>query len=779
MGITQTAFRVLLGRRLPITSGDLTVAGIESPVVVRRDRYGIPYIQAESDEDAWYGLGFCQAQDRAFTLETMLRVARGTLSEVVGARGLAVDRLSRRIGLLHSAQPHLDVLEPNVRAILDSFARGITQGIEVGAAKPAHEFALLRTKPTPWTALDVMAVSKLQAFAMASNWDVKLARYRILLDEGPEALQVLEPDYPEWHPVSVPQGTTAGPAADRLAQDLHLFGDEVGMGGASNSWAVSASRTASGRPILADDPHLPPSMPPHWYLAHVRTPDWAVAGASFVGAPVFPAGHNEVAAWGVTLGLADNTDLYVEELSPDGDSVRNDQGFTKCETRNEVIRVKGGKDVVETVKVTPRGPIVGPALAGEFGAVSMQAKWLEASPMRGFLTAFKARSFEEFRGAFEQWPSISFNIVYADTSDAIGWLLVGDVPRRRKGSGTVPMPGWDPDAGWEDEPVPFSEMPFLSGPPSGYVASANNSPIPSRDEPYLGSNWIEGYRLARIEEVLKARTDWDVAAMMELQMDQVSLPWREMRDTVLSIPVEDEHAVRALEVLREWDGVVAADSAGAAVFELFVEEMTRRLAQAKAPRSWRWAVGVGFSQIQPFTLVTARRVGFLVRMLREQPDDWFDRLWADEIEDALQAVYSLMLLSQGPDHDRWTWGGVRPLTLRHQAGTAPVLGKIFNRGPFRVGADTNTVAQTASNPLEVHDDPLVVASLRMVLDVGNWEESRFVLPGGQSGNPLSPHYDDQLPLWLRGDGVPMAWSPDAVQRAAVETLRLEPSGPLA
>ena len=173
MGIAKTALRALLGRRLPITGGVLTVYGIERPVVIHRDRYGIPYIQAESDEDAWYGLGFCQAQDRAFALETMLRAAQGTLSEMVGVRGLPVDRLSRRLGILHSARPHLDVLDSDVRAVFDSFAHGVTDGLSAGAARPAHEFALLRTRPTPWTALDVMAVSKKQAFAMASNWDAE------------------------------------------------------------------------------------------------------------------------------------------------------------------------------------------------------------------------------------------------------------------------------------------------------------------------------------------------------------------------------------------------------------------------------------------------------------------------------------------------------------------------------------------------------------------------------------------------------------------------------
>ena len=470
-------FQLLLGRRLPITKGTLSVPGIARPVLIHRDGYGVPYIEAESDEDAWYALGFCQAQDRAFTLEMMLRAARGTVAELVGPEGIGVDRLSRRLGLLASARPQLDALDPDVRAIFESFALGVTDGTRVGARRPAHEFTLLRTRPTPWTVVDAMGVAKLQSFVMASSWDVKLARYRILREDGPEALKELEPHYPWWHPISTPQGVEAGPAADRLAQDLALFGHTVRLGGASNAWAVAPDRTATGRPILANDPHLPPSMPPQWYLAHVRTPEWAVAGAAFVGTPIMAVGHNEVAAWGVTLGLADDTDLYLEELSRDGAAVREGDRFVPCATRREVISVKGKEDLVEEVKVTPRGPILSPILPGEAAAISIRAKWLEALPIRGLLTAVRARSFDEFRGAFEQWPSASLNVVYADASGSIGWLLAGEVPRRRKGWGTIPLPGWDPDVSWEDEAVGFEEMPYAIDPPSGFVASANNRPI--------------------------------------------------------------------------------------------------------------------------------------------------------------------------------------------------------------------------------------------------------------------------------------------------------------
>ena len=775
MSIPRVLFRLLLGRRTPITSGSVKVPGIERPVTIRRDRYGIPYIEAESDEDAWHAVGFCQGQDRAFRLEVLLRLARGTLSEFVGPRGLAVDRLSRRIGFLRSAGPQLEALAPDIHAMLDAFARGVTAGLTKGSKRKAHEFKLLRSKPTPWSAVDVVAVGKLQSFVMSSNWDIELARLYIQREDGPEALEAVDPPYPSWQPVSLPPAAEAGQAAGRLADDLRLLAETAGLRGASNAWAIAPERTATGRPLLANDPHLQPLIPPHWYLASVRTPEWAVAGATFVGAPSFPIGHNDVAAWGLTLGLADNTDLFIEELAADGRSVREGDQFVECEVRREVIRYKGRGQLVEDVVITPRGPIVGPALGDELGSISIRALWLDPLPMKGLLVAHRARSFEEFRRSFEEWPSMSLSMVYADTSGSIGWQLAGQVPRRRKGWGTVPLPGWDQEVGWHEAPVAFDEMPHVSDPPSGFVATANNQPTPDGEGPFLGYDWIDGYRYARILEGLDARDDWDMQGVRAMQTDTASIPWRELRDIVLSAPGRSEEARLALDLLRDWDGDVAADSAAATVFELFVAEMSQRVARAKAPGTWRWALGRGSSPVVSISLLAARRVGHLVRLLRDQPEGWFDTPWQEVVEEALAAAVARLQAERGNDQRRWAWGDVRSLTLRHPFGEGRVLGRVFNRGPFPWGGDANTVSQAAPDPTDPTSNPLVVASLRMVVDVGSWDDCLFSLPGGQSGNPVSRHYDDMLPLWLRGEGVPIAWSEAAIEKATTATLRLLPA----
>lgn len=551
-------------------------------------------------------------------------------------------------------------------------------------------------------------------------------------------------------------------------------GTDGWRGGASNNWALAADRTASGRPLLANDPHLSPTLPPHWYLTQIRTPDWAVAGATFVGSPAVLIGHNGFCAWGVTVGMVDNTDLFLEEVGPDGRSVRAGDRFEPCEVRSETITVKGGESVTEEVLVTPRGPIVGPAMGGEIGALSIRATWLQPQRVDGFFSMPRVRGFEEFRRAFRFWPIVPFNVVYADESGTVGWQLAAQAPRRRKGHGTIPLPGWDPEVGWDAEPVPFDEMPYLLNPACGFIATANAKPVQDAGGPFLGVDWIEGYRQARIAESLAARDDWDLAGTFALQMDVTSLPWREMRDLILAIPPQDGATSRALQMLADWDGRLEPGSSAGSIFELFVFEMTRRVAASRAPNSARYALGRGFTLINELNTFAARRVGHLVRLLREQPPGWFEDGWEREMSDALRSALQGLEREYGEDASAWGWGQIRQLTLRHPVGRRKPLDRIFNRGPFPCGGDSNTPAQAGVDPLNPTANPGFIASARFAVEVGNWEETRFILPGGQSGNPLSPHYADQLPLWQRGETITLAWSVPEVERITRETLQLTP-----
>jgi penicillin amidase len=774
--LARSLFRLALGARLPKIDGTLCLDGLRAPVTVRRDAYGIPCIEATCDDDAWLALGFCQGQDRAFQIESLIRVVHGRLAEVAGPDALPMDRLSRRIGFARLGQARIPFMPEATQRQMASFARGVTLGARLGCEGKAHELTLLGIEPTPFEAADVLGVSLFIAFALASNWDVELARLRILREDGPEALAALDPAYPASLPVSSPPGAPAGPSIDRLTADLAAFQRFAGAGGASNAWVVAPSRSATGRPLLANDPHLPPALPVSWYLAHMRTPGWAIAGACFVSQPGFSAGHNGFAAWGVTAGHHDNTDLFLEEMGPDGRSVRQGDRFVPCEVRREVIRVKGASDVVEEVVVTPRGPIVGPAFRGEVGAISLAATWAMTRPTRASYEFHHVRSFADFRALYASAPCLSTSFVYADTDGHIGWMLVGDAPVRRSGHGLVPAPGWDPEAGWEPDPVPAAAMPHAFDPEAGFLSHANSQPIAGADEPYLGTDWLDGYRQARITEALAARSDWTVPAFMTLQLDQTSLPWREIRSVVLALPVLSADARLALDLLASWDGLVSAGSPGAAVFELFLAEMVRRTVRAKAPKSAHWAMGEGTNLVLPHSLFALRRTSHLTRLIRDQPAGWFLRSWPDEMVSALERVVHMLRRTRGPSPSAWAWGEIRPLHLRHLVGSVRPFDAVFNRGPFPCGGDATTIPQASVSWLHPTSDPIGIASMRLVIDVGCWDESRVALAGGQSGNPLSPHYDDQIAWWQRGEGVPLPWSREAVEQATRSVLRLLPKG---
>jgi penicillin amidase len=770
----RLVLRLLLGRRLPVTQGSLRVPGLRASIRIHRDRWGIPYLEADNELDAYFGIGFCHGQDRTFQLELFLRVVRGTLSELAGRDTLPIDRLSRRIGFHRAAAAQWPLLDAGVQGALEAYARGVSAGATHGLPRRPHEFVLLRGQPTPWTPQDSLGVVKLISFSLASNWDIELARLKILLEDGPEALAALDPVYPCWLPATSPPGKEAGAALDRLAEELKSFTQLVRKGGGSNNWAVAAGRTATGRPLVANDPHLDARLPPHWYLLQARTPQWAVAGASFLGGPAVQAGHNGRAAWGVTAGMIDNTDLFREQIGPDGRSVRQGDSFVPCEVIEEVIAVKGESSVTERILITPRGPIISPALLGVSEALSLRAVWLDPHPLDGLLRLHRVRSFEEFRQVGEHWPAASWNMVYADQTGVIGWQMFGQAPKRRKGWGLIPQPGWEPDAGWEPDLVPASELPHVQDPAAGFVATANNQPLPDGVGPYLGADWLDGYRVAAIGRELSARADWDMPRTLALQMNQRAVAWDDLRDAVLSAPDGDADARQALAMLRGWNGHVSADSPAAAVYELFLSEMGGRAARTKAPRSFAAALGEPFGPITPYNFLCYRRTGHLARLLREQPAGWFSRSWPEETADALAAVIRRLRSRHGSDPAGWAFGRLRPLILRHPLGRKSWLASIFNLGPIPFGGDADTINQGAVLPL----DPLApvdnIASLRMAVDVGGWSNSRFSLPGGQSGNPLSPHYDDLFPLWQRGEGVPIAWTEQEIRQSARETLELTP-----
>jgi penicillin amidase len=786
MSTTRFLMRLLLGKRLPVTDGELKTRGPREPITIRRDRFGVPHIDARNDTDAAFAVGFCQGQDRAGQLEVMWRLARGRVAEWVGPVALVADRVARRIGFRRAAEARLPVCAPDVRATLEAFALGVNAGATAGLPKKPHEFAIVGGEPSAWDAADVLAVLSLQSFMLPSNWDVELARLRVLLADGPAALRELDPSLCESARVRGCEGekptisflphalTPSHPhtALDQLLSDLSALQSHLPRGGGSNNWVVSGARTASGKPILANDPHLAPTCPPPWYLQHVRTPNWEVTGAALAGTPVVSIGHNGFCAWGVTAGLTDNSDFFLETLGPDGRSAREADGtFRPCEVVRETIRVKGQPDVMEEVLVTARGPVLSPAIKDLPVALSLSATWLAARPVNGFFGAPAARSFEQFRAHFAAWPALPLNVVYADVEGNIGYQLVGEVPERKGGNGMLPRPADLPDSGWTGV-VPFERMPHFTNPEAGFVASANDNVTGSPD---FGADYIDDYRARRIREELARRpeglTPADCAA---LQLDIQSLPWREMRDSVLSLTPASADAREGRDLLANWNGRVEADSPPAAVFQFFVAQMCVRVARAKAPTAWPFALGAGRVGAVGGNLFADRRVAHLSRLVREQPAGWFAS-WPAEMEAALAHAVRELRKFAGPSPAYWAWGHLRMLRLEHPLfGNHKWLGPAFNRGPVPWGGDSNTVSQAGVKLSEPAEYTHNIANLRCVFDLADLAKSTFALAGGQSGNPLSPHHADQFELWRVGESFAVPWVQEDVIRAATATLRLLP-----
>ena len=781
----KLAFGALLGRRLPKYDG-WSSAPCRRRVQLRRDSYGVAYIDAQDEFDAWFGLGFCHAQDRAGQLELTWRLTRGLLSQVLGRDGLPVDRAVRLIGVHRAARAQLPTLDADVRDQLAAYVAGINAAHQSPEVPRSHEHALLRCEPSLWEPADVVALGLLMCCFLPSNWDVELARLIILTRDGTEAVEAVDASWREDFPLTHPPGAAAGAASELfVARDLEALRAFVGPSGGSNAWAVSGPRSASGRPLLANDPHLPASLPNLGYLARVKCPAFSVGGVSLAGIPAFISGHNETSAWGSTAAQIDNADLFLEELSDDGQRVRRGDTCESCEELVEHIPVKGEGEVALRVIRTPRGTIVARTsdeaasifepvpTVGRANALSFAATWLERRPTRSLLAFHKVKSFDDFREACAKSAGCSYSLIYADR-DTIGWVLAAEAPRRKAGYGSLPLPGWVEQVGW-DGVVPSDELPWSRNPEAGFVCCANNKPVADQQSPvFLGHDFLDGFRQRRISEQLSARRDWSVERMLALQTDVQSLAFDDVKSTLFGLAPSTPEATQALAILRSWDGRMSHDSVGASVYALFIGALNRRICQAKAPNSFWYAAGKGVMKLIPGTCLNARRASFVTRMIREQPPGYF-AAWEPELLGALAEAISTLRERFGGAPAAWAWGSIRPLTLHHRFGEKKPLNRVFNLGPLPGWGDGTTVNQAGFEFWEPLRHSTVTAHLRSVMEIGNWEASRFVLLGGQSGNPLSPHYGDLVAHHQRGEGVPVHWQDEAVARHAVATLTLSPS----
>jgi penicillin G amidase len=566
---------------LPLEDGRLVLAGLVAEVRISRDEQGIPTITAADDRDAAFALGFVHAQDRLFQMDIMRRYGAGRLSEWFGAATLRADRFTRTLGIYRAAEQQYALLAPELRAALDAYAAGVNAYLAQRRGALPPEYQLLRVAPEPWRPADTLVWGKLMDLQLAGNFRSELLHARLAQHLSPEEMAILYPPYPHDAPVALSGASAAldGLPLDAIYASLPAL---VGPTFASNNWVLDGQHTVSGKPLLANDPHLGFSAPSVWYLARIETPDSRLDGVTAPGGPFVIIGHNAKIAWGFTTTGGDVEDLFVEHVDPD-DPARylSPEGSQPFATRQEEIRVHGADPVAITVRATRHGPVISDLGAGyapdAAGTVlALQATWLsddDRSP-NALWGINRAGNWQEFRDALKDFVAPQQNMVYADVDGHIGFIAPARVPIRAAGNGWMPAPGWSGDYDWTGY-IPFDALPQALDPPSGRVVSANNKIVPDSYPYFLGRGWDLPNRAQRINELLDAAPKQSPEASAAIQADTLSLMAKDLLPLMLRVRPGSKAAAEALDRLKSWDRRMDRDQAAPLLFAAWLREFNR------------------------------------------------------------------------------------------------------------------------------------------------------------------------------------------------------------
>jgi penicillin amidase len=766
-----------LRRSFPTINGALPVEGLKAPVEIYRDRWGVPHIYAQNTEDLFFAQGYVHAQDRLWQMEFQRRIGHGTLSEVLGETTLETDRFLRTIGLARAAQADLALLDDETRLILETYARGVNAFIETHQGNLPLEFTLLGFKPAPWQPIDTVAWGKVMAWDLGGNWETELLRARLIQALGEEKTQELLPPYPDQGPFIVPPevksyarlGQPSLKTYARVEALLGLGGPGVG----SNNWVVDGAKSATGKPLLANDPHLGIQMPSIWYEIGLHGGGLNVVGASFPGAPAVIIGHNDRLAWGVTNLPADVQDLYIEKVNPANPNQVEFQGrWEDVEVVREEIRVKGrGSPEVLEVRITRHGPLINEVVEGLEQPLAF--KWTAtAEPNRLFhsvLALNRARDWEEFRDALHNWAVPSQNFVYADVEGNIGYQTPGLIPIRASGQGLVPVPGWTGEYEWTGY-IPFEELPSVYNPPTHFIATANNKVVPD-DYPYfLSYEWEAPYRAQRIVDLLTAKERLSVEDFQALQADVYDRPSEWLSRYLQQLEPQGWLQERAMEPLRAWDLRTTADSVAAAIYQVTYLKLIENT----------FGDELGGELFEEYLGAENLHHMALARIMEDADNPWFDDVTTPQREtrdDILGQSFAQALdfLGNrfGDEPPKWSWGRLHTATFDHPLGSVQPLDRIFNRGPIPVDGYGFTVNNTGFS----HQEPFaieMVASYRQIVDLGDLTNSLSMHTTGQSGQPFHKHYGDMIPRWQAVEYHPMLWEEEAVAASKEGLLVLTP-----
>ena len=768
-----------LRQSLPQLEGTLTLSGLKAPVEIVRDRHGVPHIYAGSVEDAQFGLGFAHAQDRLWQMEMNRRIGSGRLSEALGAATLDADKFLRTLGVRRVAEATLKALSAEARGQLDAYTAGVNAFLAQRAGPLPPEFLLTGVSPEPWHSADSVAWIKMMAWDLGGNWRSELLRMRLAKKLSTAQIGEFLPPYPGDAPLAIADYGALYRQLDagKLAS-LAIPG--LTEAGASNNWVVAGSRTVSGKPLLANDPHLGLAAPAVWYFAHLSAPGLEVMGATLPGVPGVVLGRNQRIAWGMTNTYPDVQDLYIERVDAAG-QVLSPQGWQKLATRSEVIKVKGGADVALTVRASRHGPLISdvfkPAAEALPHGYALALAWTtlreEDLSMQAGGKFASAANWSEFLAAARDFHSPQQNIVYADIDGNIGFIAPGRVPVRKPGTdlkGQAPAPGWDAKYDW-DGFIAFEDLPQSYNPAAGSIVTANDKIVPNDYPHYLTSEWNPPYRADRIAQLLAATPKHTTQSFARIQADTVSLRVREILPLLLTARSQGAEAKQVLRELSQWDGNMAVEGAEPLIVSAWLRELGRLI----------YADELG----DLFDGAWEHRATFIYNVLADTGGQgrWCDDITtpakescADLLPRALDLALADLTRRYGNDRRQWRWGEAHFALSEHRPfGRQPQLAKFFDvRVPspgdtYTVNVGSHTLANEAAPFASRH-----AASLRAVYDLADLDKSMYIHSTGQSGNVLSPLYSNFAERWSRAEYIPMSMKRSDAAADSLGTLRLQP-----
>ncbi|TDW91146.1 penicillin amidase [Kribbella sp. VKM Ac-2566] len=805
----------------PTYDGTIELDGLDAEVSVVRDTNGIPQIYADTPADLFAAQGYVHAQDRFFEMDFRRHVTSGRLSELFGKTALETDKFVRTLGWRRVAEKELPLLSPTTRQYLDDYARGVNAYLTKHSGSALSlEYAVLSLQPggpknytpEPWTAADSLSWLKAMAWDLGGNLDEEVTRTKLLAAMSARNVESLYPQYPyDRNQPILSAGSvgrdgkfTTSPVSTEvrrsmLTQDLlksldsvqkvakglpELLGQGDGVG--SNSWVVSGDHTTTGKPLLANDPHLGATMPGIWTQVGLhcnnvgKTCPFDVSGFSFSGLPGVVIGHNNAISWGFTNLDPDVQDLYLERI--EGNNVLYNNKWRAMATREETFKVAGQDEPVKiTVRETRHGPLisdvdederkVGESAAAQAKyptAYGVALQWTALNPGRTADALFAintAQNWTQFRAAAQQFQVPSQNLVYADTDGHIGYQAPGLIPIRTTGRGDWPVPGWDPKYAWKGY-VPFDALPSEFDPADGIIVTANQAVVPNTYTYYLTNSWDYGYRSQQILDRIKAAGKLDANAMASIQLDTKSKAAEMLVPYLLRISIDDAFDKQGQDVLRNWDFTQPPDSAAAAYFNVVWRNLLALTFHDQLPED-TWPDG------------GSRWFEVIHTLIGQQNSGWWDNIGTpqresrdDILREALINARTEITQKMAREPANWQWGRLHKLTLTNQTLGKSGIGaveKIFNRGPYELGGGTSIVDATGWDAAKGYD-VTATPSMRMVVDLSDFDKSRWVNLTGVSGHAFSSNYTDQTDLWVKGETLQWAYTKGAVEATRKHSL---------